>query len=207
MIGLLCFVLAVLASPFKSKSRLEAENAVLRLQLNVLRRSLHGRVRLTNHDRWFLSSCIAGFHQSCRFSQSSSPDARALASGRFSLLLALEVAPIGRATADRHGAARVGPADERRKSALGRATHSRRTAQARVEVAQSSVAKYRSNDGAAQPGMANLPAQPRAGHCRHGLTPIECDATGRKSPQQDRSHKRWREANGGAQCGKSACCV
>jgi hypothetical protein len=28
-----------------------------------------------------------------------------------------------------------------------------------------------------------------------------------KSPQQDRSHKRWREANGGAQCGKSACCV
>jgi hypothetical protein len=34
------------------------------------------------------------------------------------------------------------------------------------------------------------------------LTPIECDATGRKLPQQDRSHKRWREANGGAQCGK-----
>jgi len=27
---LLCFVLAVLASPFKSKSRLEPENAVLR---------------------------------------------------------------------------------------------------------------------------------------------------------------------------------
>jgi len=27
MIGLLCFVLAVLASSFKSKSRLEAENA------------------------------------------------------------------------------------------------------------------------------------------------------------------------------------
>jgi len=26
-------------------------------------------------------------------------------------------------------------------------------------------------------------------------------------PQQDRSHKLWREANGGAQCGKSACCV
>src|ERR1700738_3480927 len=53
MIGLLCFALAVLASPFKSKLRLEAENAVLRHQLNVLRRRLHGRVRLTNHDRWF----------------------------------------------------------------------------------------------------------------------------------------------------------
>src|SRR6266436_3845924 len=54
MIGLFCFVLAVLASPFKSKLRLEAENAVLRHQLNVLKRRLHGRVRLTNHDRWFL---------------------------------------------------------------------------------------------------------------------------------------------------------
>ena len=53
MIGLLCFVLAVLASPFKSKFRLEAENAVLRHQLIVLRRTLRGRVRLTNHDRWF----------------------------------------------------------------------------------------------------------------------------------------------------------
>src|SRR4029079_14783651 len=53
MIGLLCFVLAVLASPFKSKLRLEAENAVLRHQLIVLRRRLHGRVRLTSNDRLF----------------------------------------------------------------------------------------------------------------------------------------------------------
>src|ERR1700675_5013548 len=51
MIGRLCFALA---SPFKSKLRLEAENAVLRHQLNVVRRRLPGRVRLTNHDRWFL---------------------------------------------------------------------------------------------------------------------------------------------------------
>src|ERR1700682_5797388 len=54
MIGLLCFVLAVLASPLKSKLRLQAENAVLRHQLIVVRRRLPGRVRLTNHDRWFL---------------------------------------------------------------------------------------------------------------------------------------------------------
>src|SRR6516162_7712767 len=38
-------------------------------------------------------------------------------------------------------------------------------------------------------------------------TAIECDATGRKSPRQDRSNKPRREANGGAQCGKSARCV
>jgi hypothetical protein len=53
MIGLLCFFLAVVGSPFKSKLRLEAENAVLRHQLNILRRRLNGRVQLTNHDRWF----------------------------------------------------------------------------------------------------------------------------------------------------------
>src|ERR1700761_71285 len=53
MIGMLRFAFAVLLSPFRSKLRLEAENAVLRHQLIVLRRRLHGRVRLTNHDRWF----------------------------------------------------------------------------------------------------------------------------------------------------------
>ena len=53
MIGLLCFVLAILVSPFRSKSRLEAENAVLRHQLMVLRRKMQGRAHFTNNDRWF----------------------------------------------------------------------------------------------------------------------------------------------------------
>jgi transposase InsO family protein len=53
MIWLLCFVMAALTSPFKSKIRLEAENAALRHQLIVLRRKLRGRVKLTNSDRWF----------------------------------------------------------------------------------------------------------------------------------------------------------
>src|SRR6201981_2729716 len=53
MVALICFVLAVLASPFKSRSRLEAENAALRHQLIVLRRKMPDRPRLTNNDRWF----------------------------------------------------------------------------------------------------------------------------------------------------------
>jgi hypothetical protein len=53
MIALAYFVLAVLASQFKSKSRLEAENVVLRHQLIVLRRKVRGRAQLTNSDRWF----------------------------------------------------------------------------------------------------------------------------------------------------------
>jgi hypothetical protein len=55
MFALLCFVLAVLALPFKSKSRLEAENVALRHQLIVLRRKVQGRVRLTNNDRWLFN--------------------------------------------------------------------------------------------------------------------------------------------------------
>jgi transposase InsO family protein len=53
MIELLYFILAVLASPFKSNTRLEAENAALRHQLIVLRRKAKGRAHLTNNDRWF----------------------------------------------------------------------------------------------------------------------------------------------------------
>src|SRR6476469_4303743 len=116
MFALLCFVLAVLASPFKSKSRLEAENAVLRHQLIVMRRKLRGRPRLTNNDRWFFYPSVsmvsidpAGRHDH------PSRDARAMASGRLSRLLALEVALPGRAAANRDGPPRVDPADEHRE--------------------------------------------------------------------------------------------
>jgi hypothetical protein len=53
MIALMYFVLAVLAAPVKSRSRLEAENAALRHQLIFLQRKVHGRIPLTNNDRWF----------------------------------------------------------------------------------------------------------------------------------------------------------
>ena len=54
MIGLILLALNLLAALFKSKSRLEAENAALRQQLVVLRRKVHRRVRLTRGDRLFL---------------------------------------------------------------------------------------------------------------------------------------------------------
>ena len=53
MIALFCLFLALFASPFKSKSRLEAENAALRHQLIVLQRKVRGRVQFTNSDRLF----------------------------------------------------------------------------------------------------------------------------------------------------------
>jgi hypothetical protein len=122
MIGLLCFALAVLASPFKSKVRLEAENAVLRHQLIVLKRRLHGRVRLTNHDRWLFIQPYRWFPAILKVLTIIRPETlvRWHRAG-FSLLLALEVAPTRRTTADRHGVARIDPADEHGESALGSA--------------------------------------------------------------------------------------
>jgi transposase InsO family protein len=53
MVALLFFLLRLLVSPFRSISRLEAENAALRRQLIVLQRKARGRVRFTNGDRLF----------------------------------------------------------------------------------------------------------------------------------------------------------
>ena len=54
MVALLWLLLMLLALPFKSMGRLEAENMALRRQLAVLRRMVPGRVQPTNGDRWFL---------------------------------------------------------------------------------------------------------------------------------------------------------
>jgi hypothetical protein len=54
MVALFCFFLRLFFSPIKSKSLLEAENAVLRHQLIVLRRKARGRLCFTNADRLFL---------------------------------------------------------------------------------------------------------------------------------------------------------
>jgi hypothetical protein len=106
-ISLFCFAVALLASPFKPKLRLEAENAVLRHQLIVLRRRLHGRVRLTNNDRWFFIQLCRWFPSILQVVTIIRPETLVgWHLGRVSLLLALEVAPIGRATADRRGTLR-----------------------------------------------------------------------------------------------------
>src|SRR5260370_41724530 len=61
MIALFCLLLTLSVSPFKSKSRLEAENAALRHQLIVLQRRVSGRVQLANGDRLFLGMLYRWF--------------------------------------------------------------------------------------------------------------------------------------------------
>ena len=53
MVALIFLCLNLVASLFKSKTRLEAENAALRHQLTVLQRKIRGRVQFTNSDRLF----------------------------------------------------------------------------------------------------------------------------------------------------------
>src|SRR3984893_11483722 len=68
--------------------------------------------------------------------------ARALAQGRLSLLLALEIASTGRAATNRHGAARADPASELGEPGLGAPRIHGELLKLRFEVAQSSVARY-----------------------------------------------------------------
>jgi hypothetical protein len=130
--ALLCFVLTVLASLFKSKSRLEAENAALRHQLIVLRRKVQGRVRLTNNDRLFFVQLYRWFPSVLKAITIIRPKPSSVGIG-----LAFAGTGVGNrghlaAGADRHGPAGADPADEHRERALGRTAHPRRTAQARL---------------------------------------------------------------------------
>ncbi len=115
MIALLCFILAVVVSPFKSKSRLEAENVALRYQLIVLRRKVTGRVRLSNGDRLVFIQLYRWFPSVLQVITVIRPETL-----------------VRWHAADRRGAARLDPAHEHRVPAVGRTTHPRRTAQARV---------------------------------------------------------------------------
>ena len=113
MIGLLCFVVAVLASPIKAKIRLEAENAALRHQLVVLRRQLKGRARLTNNGRWFFVQLYRWFPSILPVLMIIRPETLVRwHRASFRRYLALEIRSTGRTTADRDRIARADPADE-----------------------------------------------------------------------------------------------
>src|SRR5215472_10358902 len=118
MIALLWFFLTLFASPFKPKSRLEAENAALRHQLIVLQRRVCGRVQLTNGDRLFLIMLYRWFPSVLK----------AITFIRPETLVRWHRALSWRSTEDRCGPARVDPADECGKSLMGSAAHSWRAA-------------------------------------------------------------------------------
>jgi transposase InsO family protein len=90
----------------------------------------------------FLSSCIGGFRRSCRSLRSSGPRRSCVGTGPAFAATAVGSRARWRTTADRHGAARVDPADEHRESASGAPRIHGELRKLGFEVAQSSVAKY-----------------------------------------------------------------
>src|SRR5207253_7224877 len=107
MIALLCFFLTLFASPFKSKSRLEAENAALRHQVIVLQRRVRGRVQLTNGDRLFLVQLYRWFPSVLNAITIIRPETlirwHRVGLRRLASVLALEIPPPWRLTANRCG--------------------------------------------------------------------------------------------------------
>ena len=171
MIGLLCFVLAVLASPFKSKLRLEAENAVLRHQLVVLRRKLRGRVQLTNRDRWFFLQLYRWFPSILQVLTIIRPETLVRwHRAAFCRYWRWKSRSLGGRPQIEMGLRALIRQMSMENPSLGRATHPWRIAQARV---YGRSIKCRQVHGqatrAAQPGMAHLPAQSCPRYRRHGL--------------------------------------
>ena len=159
MIALLRFVLALLITPFKSKSRLEAENVALRHQLSVLRRKMHGRVLVTNNDRLFFVWLYRWFPSILKVITIVRPETlvRWHRAG-FPPVLALEIPITGRPAANRRR-----PALIRRISVdnplWGAPRIQGELLKLGFEVAQSSVAKYMvRRRGPSSQGMAYLPA-------------------------------------------------
>ncbi len=66
MVALILLAVRLVVALFKSKSRLEAENAALRQQLIVLRRKVPGRVPLTSGDRLFFVQLYHWFPSICK---------------------------------------------------------------------------------------------------------------------------------------------
>jgi hypothetical protein len=66
MTDLFKLFLGILASRFKARATLEAENLVLRQQVNVLRRRTPKRLHLNNGIVFYLFGSIAGFRPSLR---------------------------------------------------------------------------------------------------------------------------------------------
>src|SRR5438477_5878790 len=120
MIALLCFFLALFASLFKSKSRLEAENAALRHQLIVLQRKVRGRVPFTNSDRLFFVQLYRWFPSVLKAVAIIRPETlvRWHRAG-FRRYWRWKSRSLGGPTEDRCGTPRADPADERGQSLWG----------------------------------------------------------------------------------------
>ena len=127
MADVLRLILAVLASLFKSRAELEAENLVLRQQINVLSRRMPKRPSLTNIDRLLFVWLYRWFPSTA---------------GALAIVRPEAIAQPRRQTESSSRATRPHWRDEPGEPTVGSAAHPWRAAQAGFELAQSTVANY-----------------------------------------------------------------
>src|SRR5260221_7755827 len=129
MIALFFLFLTLSVSPFKSKSRLEAENAALRHQLSVLQAQGAGSRPAHEWGSLVLGPAVSMVSigaQGHHYHPTGDPGA--LASSRLSPLLAVEMPLSCWPTADPLGTGPADPPGRPRKSRLGGSAHSMRAA-------------------------------------------------------------------------------
>src|SRR5260370_25926209 len=167
-------MLATAASPaFKSRATLHLENLALRHQLSVLRRSVK-RPKLTSADRllwaWLCEVWIA--------SRSSAPQR---------LPAVLDMESSSRPTRAPSGVETDSPTDsqdEPRESALGRAAHPRRIAQARHRYRRDQRGQvHRAQSEPAAANVSDLPGESRQEHARARPLPSANDPASRPLPR------------------------
>jgi hypothetical protein len=124
MIAFLGLVLHVVASPFKTQARLEAEIVMLRHQLNVLRRHVRSKPKLAVADRLLFVFAVSPVSIGVERGHDYPTGCRhPVASNGFPTVLALEVALSGWSAEDTPGDPAPDPGDEPGQSAVGRAPH------------------------------------------------------------------------------------
>src|SRR5215472_4212115 len=166
MVALLFFLLRLLVSPFRSISRLEAENAALRASTPGAR---SGPVY---EQRSPVLPPIVSVVSIDREGNDDHPtrDASAMASCGLPPLLALEIPEPGRPATNRCGSTGADPSNEHREYALGCTAHSWRVAQARL--CGRSVDCGQVHGQHRRPPvwseLGHLPAQPSAADRSHG---------------------------------------
>ena len=174
MFALLCCFLAIIALPFKSRRRLEAENAVLRHQLIILRRRVPGRALLTNGDRWFFVQLYRLFPSILRVLTIIQPETlvRWHRAG-FRSYWRWKSGPRGGRPQIDSGLRELIKKMSMENPLWGAPRIHGELLKLGFEVAQSSVAKYIGQaTRATEAGMEDVSAQSRTRHCRHG--PVRC---------------------------------
>src|SRR6478672_8989926 len=131
MRDLLNLIRWMLLGRFRSKASLEAEILALRHQLNVLRRTSPRRAVLSNFDRMIFVCLYRIAPRILDAITIGAGNGYSVASGRLSLLLALEIASACRQAQRPARNSATDPGDEPGQSALGRSPHPWRAPQAR----------------------------------------------------------------------------